>query len=177
MLKTYQLKACNDLITYVNNKVLHGMNKAKTGYFRDNLFSDGAVVLAKIPGLSDDKRITITRSLKTGKPYIDRLVYDIKISDAETVRIVVTEEDLKPLKKYIQYVKLGNTDVAVSAYVLRRVVAIGNKEVILTIGKKDTDAIRFDNIKTGVRGYFTPVRFGDNIDDRVGTKLNINAYK
>lgn len=176
MITNYQLKACNDLIDYVNTKVLHGMNKAKTGYFRDDLFSDGAVVLAKIPGLSEDNRLTITRSLKTGKPYLDRLVYDIKLTDINTVRIIVKEEDLKPLKKYVQYVKLADTNVAVSAYILRRVVAIGNKEVILTIGKSETDAIRFDNIKTNVRGFFTPVKFGDNIDDKVGTKLNINNY-
>lgn len=170
MLKKYQIVAFNQLINNTLKMVGDG-NKSKSGFFKENIFCDGGVVIAIVPGMDEDNRVENSRTFRTGKGYVEKLRKGIDKKKI-THRIEVTPSDLKSLERRCTYLKLVNTNISVSTFILRRLLEICERKLILTlISDSQYDPIRFDNENIGVKGYFTPVSYTDESFLTVGKEL------
>lgn len=169
-----QLTACQELLKKMNSILKPEDNLTKRGFFKEDVFSDGGTLIAILPGLTEyikNSELKATKSMKAGKKILDKLKFG---EDDDTLefkkRIKISEEQLKSLGKREKYVKLSGSGVAVSLYTLRRIKIFSEGEFILTFNRP-VDPIRFDSSINKARGYFTPIKYLEDIFPEIGEIL------
>lgn len=169
-----QIKACQELLKRMELILKPEDNITKRGFFKEDVFSDGGTLVAILPGLTEyikNSELKATKTMKAGKKILERLKFGEDEDSLEfKKRVKISEESLKNLGKREKYVKLFGSKVAVSLYVLRRIKVFSEGEFILTFNRPE-DSIRFDSTKNKARGYFTPIKYLEDIYPEIGEPI------
>ena len=170
-----QLTACQELLKKMDKILKPSDNLTKRGFFKEDIFCDGGTTIIILPGLTEfikDSEFKATKSMKAGKSYLDKLrleVYEDENLEFKK-RVKIEEKDFKGLGKRDKYVKLAGSKVAVSLYTLRRIKIVSEGSMILTFNRP-LDPIRFDSEVNKAKGYFTPVKYLEDVFPEIGERI------
>ena len=170
-----QVTACQELLKKMDLILKSSDNITKRGFFKGDIFCDGGTFLAIIPGLTEyikDSDLRATKSMKAGKKFIDKL--KISLDEDESIefrkKVLILPEHFKGLGKREKYVKLKGSKIAVSLYTLRRIKIISEGGFLLTFNKPEAP-IRFDSRETNARGFFTSVKYLEDVFPEIGERI------
>lgn len=171
-----QFTACQELLKKMDLILKPEDNLTKRGFFKEDIFCDGGTTIVILPGLTEyiknSGELNNLKSMKAGKKFLDKLKLGVEEEDNIEFkkRVRIEEKDFKGLGKREKYVKLSGSKVAVNLYTLRRLKIISSGSMVLTFNRP-IDPIRFDSEINRARGYFTPIKYLEDVFPEIGERM------